>query len=234
VWHGPCPGLCVVVGRASAGRLRPNAVDRTVVTLRPLAVVEVGRVRESVWSGRTGRLRRSLNQSWSGRRVMACGCGPSARVLGVRLGAWVVAATVFGGIAGIAAEPTSAVDAVAADRQALRGNWRMIELHVDGQRTADEEARRFTVVNAGDGGWSLLRDGGEFIRGTSTIDPAATPKAIDFIATDPNGERQEYHGIYEPGDPIRRLCFGRPGRPRPVAFTSTADDEQLLIVFERE
>lgn len=132
------------------------------------------------------------------------------------------------------AGPTAAATAVEADRQALRGNWRIIELHVDGQRSADEEARRLTVVNAGDGSWTLLRDGAEFVRGTSTIDPVATPKAIDFIATDPNGERQEYQGIYEPGDPIRRICFGRPGRPRPVAFTSTADDEQLLIVFQRE
>lgn len=147
---------------------------------------------------------------------------------------WVTAAGLVVGAIVPGAEPTAPTTAVDVDRQALRGNWRMIELHVDGQRTADEEARRFTVVNAGDGGWSLLRDGAEFIRGTSTIDPAATPKAIDFTATDPNGERQEYQGIYEPGDPIRRICFGRPGRPRPVAFTSTADDEQLLIVFERE
>lgn len=132
------------------------------------------------------------------------------------------------------AGPVAPTTMVEADRQALRGNWRIIELHVDGQRSADEEARRLTVVNAGDGSWTLLRDGAEFIRGTSTIDPAATPKAIDFTATDPDGERQEYQGIYEPGDPIRRICFGRPGRPRPVAFTSTPDDEQLLIVFQRE
>lgn len=133
-----------------------------------------------------------------------------------------------------ASEPAAPTTAVEIDRQALRGNWRIIGLHVDGQRPPDEEARRFTVVNAGDGTWTLLRDGAEFIRGTSTIDPAASPKAIDFTATDPGGERQDYQGIYEPGDPVRRLCFARPGRPRPVAFTSTADDEQLLIVFERE
>jgi hypothetical protein len=40
--------------------------------------------------------------------------------------------------------------------------------------------------------------------------------------------------VYELGDPVRKLCFARPGRPRPVDFTSTVDNEQLLIVFQRE
>lgn len=161
-------------------------------------------------------------RAWRGHAV-------ALLVVGLGLAAGGLPHTVVQGAGPVA--PTTAVE---VDREALRGNWRIIELHVDGQRSADEEARRLTVVNGGDGSWTLLRDGAEFIRGTSTIDPAATPKAIDFTATDPDGERQEYQGIYEPGDPIRRICFGRPGRPRPVAFTSTPDDEQLLIVFQRE
>lgn len=135
-----------------------------------------------------------------------------------------------------AAQPTvtSPPDASARDRDAVRGNWRVIELHVDGQPMADQEARRFTVTNAGDGTWVLQHDGGDFARGDSTIDPESVPKAIDFTSTGPDGEVQHYLGIYELGEPTRKLCFARPGRPRPLNFTSTADNEQLLIVFQRE
>jgi uncharacterized protein (TIGR03067 family) len=129
---------------------------------------------------------------------------------------------------------TSPPDAIARDRDAVRGNWRVIELHVDGRPMADEEARRFTVTNAGDGTWVLQHDGGDFARGESTIDPESVPKSIDFTSTGPDGEVQHYLGIYELGEPTRKLCFARPGRPRPLDFTSTADNEQLLIVFQRE
>jgi hypothetical protein len=90
------------------------------------------------------------------------------------------------------------------------------------------------VSNAGDGTWALLHDGGEMVRGGSTIEPEAVPKRIDFTGTNADGERHDYLGVYEVGDPVRRLCFARPGRPRPVDFTSTADNEQLLIVLQRE
>jgi uncharacterized protein (TIGR03067 family) len=145
--------------------------------------------------------------------------------------------SVPGSSGGLAADPTAVVAdtaAVAKDREAVRGNWRVVELHVDGQRAADEDARRFSVSNAGDGTWALLHDGGEMVRGGSTIEPEAVPKRIDFTATDAGGEVQHYLGVYELGDPVRKLCFARPGRPRPVDFTSTVDNEQLLIVFQRE
>lgn len=152
--------------------------------------------------------------------------------------AWAIAGLTVAGSSGTrAADPATAVaDAptVAKDREAVRGDWRVIELHVDGQRASDEDARRFVVSNAGDGTWVLLHDGGQMARGTSTIEPNATPKRIDFTSTDASGETVDYQGVYELGDPVRRICFARPGRPRPVDFTSTVDNEQLLIVFRRE
>ncbi len=152
-----------------------------------------------------------------------------------RVAAWaLVWLTISGSSGGPAAVVAADAGAVEKDRAAVRGNWRVVELHVDGQRAADEDARRFSVSNAGDGTWALLHDGGEMVRGGSTIEPEAVPKRIDFTATDAGGEVQHYLGVYELGDPVRKLCFARPGRPRPVDFTSTVDNEQLLIVFQRE
>ena len=152
-----------------------------------------------------------------------------------RVAAWALAwLTISGSSGGPAAVVAADAGAVEKDRAAVRGNWRVVELHVDGQRAADEDARRFSVSNAGDGTWALLHDGGEMVRGSSTIEPDVVPKRIDFTGTNADGERHDYLGVYEVGDPVRRLCFARPGRPRPVDFTSTADNEQLLIVFQRE
>ena len=145
--------------------------------------------------------------------------------------------TIVGSSGSQAADRAAAVadtPTVAKDREAVRGDWRVIELHVDGQRASDEDARRVVVSNAGDGTCVLLQDGGQMARGTSMIEPGVTPKRIDFTLTDANGETVDYQGVYELGDPVRRICFARPGRPRPVDFTSTVDNEQLLIVFRRE
>ena len=161
--------------------------------------------------------------------------GQGFRVRQLGAAAWALAClTISGSSGGPAAVVAADAGAVEKDRAAVRGNWRVVELHVDGQRAADEDARRFSVSNAGDGTWALLHDGGEMVRGGSTIEPEAVPKRIDFTATDAGGEVQHYLGVYELGDPVRKLCFARPGRPRPVDFTSTVDNEQLLIVFQRE
>jgi len=98
----------------------------------------------------------------------------------------------------------------------------------------EEDARKFTVVNGSDGTWSLLSEGTEISKGTSTIDPLKKPKTIDFTPTEGEGKGNQYLGIYELGEKTRKICFAPSGKDRPTKFASTPGSEFILVTFERE
>ena len=137
-------------------------------------------------------------------------------------------------VSAIAAADDSKDDAIKKDRKRIEGTWRIIALEVDGQKAAEEDARRLTVVNGADGTWSLQSEGKEISKGTSTIDPTKQPKTIDFTATDGDGKGDQCLGIYEIGENTRKLCFGPSGKDRPTEFSSKAGSQYVLVTFERE
>ena len=125
-------------------------------------------------------------------------------------------------------------EAIKKDRKLIEGTWRVVALEVDGNKSADEDARKITVVNGSDGTWSLRVEGNEISKGTSTIDPSKKPKTINFTPTAGEGVGQQYPGIYELGEKTRKLCFAPPGKARPTEFSSTTGSEHILVTFERE
>lgn len=120
------------------------------------------------------------------------------------------------------------------DRKRIEGTWKVVSLEVNGNKSADEDARKLSVINGSDGTWRLLSEGVEISRGTSTIDPTRKPKSLDFTASDGGGKGENYFAIYELGENTRKMCFAPPGKDRPTEFKSTAESEHILVTFERE
>jgi uncharacterized protein (TIGR03067 family) len=125
-------------------------------------------------------------------------------------------------------------EAIKKDRLVIEGTWRIVALEVNGNKTADADARKLTVVNGSDGAWSLHSEGKEVSRGTTNIDPTKKTKTIDIRPTEGGGKDDLYLGIYELGENTRKLCFAPPGKSRPADFTSNSGSEHILVVFERE
>lgn len=125
-------------------------------------------------------------------------------------------------------------DLIKKDHKQIEGTWRIVSLEVNGNKSAEEDVKKLTVVNGSDGTWTLLSEGKELIKGTSTIYPTQKPKIIDFTPTEGDQKGQSHLGIYELGEKTRKLCFSPPGKPRPTEFTSTPDSDQILVLFERE
>lgn len=123
--------------------------------------------------------------------------------------------------------------AIRKDRQQIAGTWRIISLEVKGNKADDEGVRKMTVVNGADGTWSLRSEGKEIGRGTTTIDPTQKPKTIDIKSSTGEDQEQTVQGIYELGKKTRKLCYASVERPRPTEFTSTAENEHILVIFER-
>jgi FkbM family methyltransferase len=125
-------------------------------------------------------------------------------------------------------------DAIKKDRKQIEGTWRVVALEVNGNKVLEEDAKKLTVVNGADGTWSLLSEGTEISKGTSTIDPTKKPKTIDFTPTDGEAKGKLHLGIYELREKTRKLCFAPSGKDRPAEFASMPGSEHILVTFERE
>jgi len=124
--------------------------------------------------------------------------------------------------------------AIKKDRQQIEGTWRIVALEVNGGKAMEQDARKLSVINRGDGTWTLRSEDKEVGKGTTTIDPTAKPKTIDISMKDEQGKTNLFLGIYELSEKTRKLCFAPAGKERPTDFTSPADSERILVLFERE
>ena len=107
------------------------------------------------------------------------------------------------------------------------------DLKLFGHSVKDEDAKKITVVNGDDGTWSIRSEGKEISKGTSTFDPTKKPKTIDFTPTEGGGKGDRFLGIYRLGKNARKLCFAPAGKDRPTEFSSTPENQQILVTFER-
>ena len=140
----------------------------------------------------------------------------------------------FTAIAMIASADDAKDEAIKKDRKQIEGTWRVVAIVVNGDNVNEAEAKKHNVVNGSDGTWSLLSEGKDVSKGTSTFDPTKKPKTIDFTPTEGADKDKHYLGIYELGEKTRKMCFAPAGKERPTEFTSTPGSEHILVMFERE
>lgn len=125
-------------------------------------------------------------------------------------------------------------EAIKKDRRLIEGKWRVIGLEVNGNKAMEVDAKKLSVVNGSNGTWTLWSEGKQVAKGTSTIDPAKTPRTLDFQASEGEDKDKVYLGIYELHEKTRKLCFAPPGKERPTKFATTPGSEHILVMFERE
>ena len=136
-------------------------------------------------------------------------------------------------VTGLAAADDDKDKAIKEDRKQYEGTWQVVSLEVDGNKAADEDAKKITVVNEADGKWAIEVEGKIIARGTSQIDPTKKPRAADLTVTEGDGKGQTVLGIYEFADDTRKVCLGQPGKERPTEFSSTAGGGHILAVLKR-
>lgn len=135
--------------------------------------------------------------------------------------------------AAVVAAVSAEADAIREARQRYAGTWRVVTVEAGGNRLPDDD-RPVVVTNAVDGSWTITVDGQETARGTSRIDPLASPPEIDIDITGGDGAGGRWLGIYEVGDTTRRLCFRGGDGWRPRDFTTAPGCGAVLVTFERQ
>jgi uncharacterized protein (TIGR03067 family) len=124
-------------------------------------------------------------------------------------------------------------ETIKKDRKRIEGTWRVTALTINGNKAKDEDAKKITVVNGDDGTWSVRSEGKEISKGNSTFDPTKKPKTIDFTPIEGGGKGDKFLGIYQLGTDTRKLCFAPAGKDRPTKFSSTPENQHILVTFER-
>lgn len=124
-------------------------------------------------------------------------------------------------------------EAIRKDRKQIEGTWQVTGLVINGDKSKDEDAKKLTVVNDDKGTWNLRSGNMEISMGTSSFDPTKKPKAIDLTPTEGGSNGDLFLGIYEFKKNTRKLCFAPSGKDRPTEFSSTPENQHILVTFER-
>jgi uncharacterized protein (TIGR03067 family) len=125
-------------------------------------------------------------------------------------------------------------EAIKKDRKKYEGTWQVVSLEVEGNKAAEEDAKKITVINEADGKWAIEVEGKVMVRGTSEIDPVKKPKTVDLTITEGDDKGQTALGIYEfADDNTRKVCLAQAGKERPTEFSSTAENKHILAVLKR-
>ena len=129
----------------------------------------------------------------------------------------------------VAAVPPAADD-VKKEVERFQGAWRVVSGMYGGEVGAHAEA--YTMVFEKDS--FVIRRGDEVVlKGRFRPDPSRTPKAIDMVIADEDGE-EEVHGIYAFGEGLKWCTSGPGEKSRPADFAAREGSECLLLTLKKE
>jgi uncharacterized protein (TIGR03067 family) len=115
----------------------------------------------------------------------------------------------------------------------LAGDWSVIAWKQSGESLddGDLEGAKWSVKD----GKYTFELGGNTEEGTIKLDTSKKVWTIDLTITEGSDKGKEQPGIYKIDGETITFCFGRPGvKDRPKDFTSTADNENILITMKRK
>lgn len=124
-------------------------------------------------------------------------------------------------------------DAAAEDLKRMQGDWVVVSMEADGMKIPDEDAMAYFRSVKGDR-YTMSRYRKVAGKGTIKLDATKKPRAIDALPAGASGEAKSLLGIYEFEGNKLKLCFARPGMPRPTEFSAKEDSGHTLTIWQRE
>ena len=124
-------------------------------------------------------------------------------------------------------------DGAKAELAKLGGEWSMVSGEINGQPMPEEMRKQFKRIVMDDE-TTVMNGDQVFMRAKFTIDPAKSPKTIDYTQLEGPTKGAKQLGIYElTGDTIK-FCFASPGKDRPTDFTAPAGSGRTSSTWKRE
>jgi uncharacterized protein (TIGR03067 family) len=137
-----------------------------------------------------------------------------------------LAGLLLGSVAGDSAD-------VKAERKKLQGTWQLVSEVIDGKEQPPEYVKQIKLIFDAEGNWRVEKDGTLLFRGTSTIDPAKTPRQLTSTAMAPEAtEGKAVRAIYKVEGDSYTQCWAVE-RERPTAFKANAEAGHNLSTYKR-
>lgn len=128
-------------------------------------------------------------------------------------------------------------DLVKDELAKLQGTWRLAAMEANGQNAPDQQVKNVVRTITGDK-YEVTRDNKPAGKGSMSLDPGKSPKAIDAESTIPakDGSTRTVKilGIYKLEGDSFTTCFADPGKDRPTEFSAKAGSGHRLFVWKRE
>jgi uncharacterized protein (TIGR03067 family) len=129
----------------------------------------------------------------------------------------------------VAADDATKEEAVKKDMKLLEGKWTLASAVIDGEKTEGDDARG--EVSFTDGKFEASAPDGTVHKGSFTIDPTRSPKAIDSVPSEGDEAGKTRYGIYDIKDESLKICIATEGGERPTDFEGGKG--KILLVYKR-
>ena len=127
---------------------------------------------------------------------------------------------------------TAAWSADAKDAEAMEGTWTPAEAELAGEKFSEEVRKTIKLEIKGDK--YTVTVGKKTDKGSTKIDPAATPKTLDITGTEGPNKGKTILAIYELDGDTLRVCYDLSGKNRPTEFKTQAKTQLYLVTYKRE
>jgi uncharacterized protein (TIGR03067 family) len=143
-------------------------------------------------------------------------------------------AAVLAGLIGLAGQgiAAQAPARTVSDSGALQGTWLMVSGAASGYSLPPEYVKSMRRVFTG-AEVSVTMGQQLFFKATVLLDPAHSPKTIDYHMTGGPTAGAVQLGIYLIAGDTVRFCFAAPNAARPADFTTTPGDGRTLSTWVR-
>ncbi|CAN5152224.1 hypothetical protein BH10PLA2_BH10PLA2_26140 [soil metagenome] len=126
-------------------------------------------------------------------------------------------------------------DDSAKELKKLEGVWIMVSGEKEGEKLADEVVKKNNITWKGKKIETISpHQSDEVIKATTKVDPAKSPKEMEWVRDSGPDSGKTMYAIYEwiDGDQYR-VCFALGGKERPKEFATKAGSGHLLHVWKR-
>lgn len=124
-------------------------------------------------------------------------------------------------------------DAAKKDLKAMQGTWKVTAAEHDGD-SLDRIVGGIMVVK--DNNFHIKTVSGTELKGDLVLNPAKTPKHLDYIHQDGPLKDKKWEGIYELKDDTLKICYAEADseKERPTEFKTLKKSALLYLELKRE